>query len=227
MTVSANSSGELEAAKRFSNTPYSEANDRCQRSRPSKSRQNKSPLPKNTKICSPSVTGEGLAMLLLVSWYSVGAVPHRRVCHSGWPLSRSRQMTCNSCCRGPSELVQTMRSPQTIGFEMPEPGNAAFQATPSLADQRTGARPVVGDAIARGAPPAGPVPGCSRCRQQQPGHDAAKSGHRRGRRSVVHGDFSAAGSSSDRSGKPRPLASQNRNCSDQLFGTCGSMCCGP
>lgn len=43
------------------------------------------------------ITGEGLAMLLLLSWYSVGAVPQSFVCHSSWPDLRSRQMTCRSC----------------------------------------------------------------------------------------------------------------------------------
>src|SRR5580692_177855 len=106
---------ELEAAKQFTNGPYSEASERCQTSSPSAVVQKTSPVPKNANTNLPSVTGTGVAMLLLVSWCSVGAVPQNWSCHSSRPESRDRQMTCRLARCGPSQSVTKILSPQIIG----------------------------------------------------------------------------------------------------------------
>ena len=88
---------------------------------------------------SPSVIGEGLAMLLLVSWCKVGAVPHNTVCQSCWPLSRSSAhdvqiLLVRAVGAGADDdLVPYDR----IGDS--RAGQRHFPAAPDVADQFSGA----------------------------------------------------------------------------------------
>src|SRR5262249_34790006 len=159
---------ELEWPQLMSNGEISRPRWRCQTSAPFMSSATTWPVPNHAYTRSPSVTGLGDARLCLSWTGCSGPSASSRYCYSRRPSARLKASTrkktlspsdavllsdrspapagsepCDS--RGPCRLapdpsceVTNTVLPQTIGDEAPTPASEAFQATLSVALQRSG-----------------------------------------------------------------------------------------
>src|SRR5215212_3279302 len=105
---------------------------------PLKSNALRTPVPVITQTSVPSVTGEGVDMFCLRSWWLPepsgrfhSTVPLARSTHQRYRLSPLRTFRSSATFR-------KTRSPQTIGVEPDQAGSCSFQATFSDADHFTG-----------------------------------------------------------------------------------------
>ena len=111
---------------------------RAQSSLPSKSNPFRIPVPVMTQTCVPSVTGDGVDMFCLRSWW---LPPPSGRCHSTVPLSRSTHQRCSVTASRDlrsSATLRKIRLPQTIGVDPDHAGIASFHATFSVCDHLTG-----------------------------------------------------------------------------------------